>query len=293
MNGLAGRWRLIEEGPAAGVRNMAEDIALVEGDGPLPVLRLFAWERPTLSLGYSQDADAVVDWRAAAAAGIPVVRRPSGGGAVLHDGAFEVTYSVVADERALPASVVDAYRVLAQALVAALRELGLVATLAVEVAPLAERGAVCFETPSRYELLVDGKKTVGSAQWRRHGRVLQHGAIPLRLDPERAVAALASRDRAALARRLAEHAQGLGDAAGRPIAAGEVRRALVAGFAAALGARFEAGGLTPAEEARREELVALGVVGPLTPGAGRGLTLGAVGSAGAVRMDAAARPAET
>lgn len=266
MSVLAGRWRLLAEGAGDGAANMAEDVALLEGDGHLPVLRLFGWRRPTLSLGYSQDAERVVDWEAAGAAGIEVVRRPTGGGAVLHDGALEVTYSVVAPEHGLPAGVVDGYRLIAQALVAALAELGLAAELAQEVVAPRERGPVCFETPSRYELLVGGRKTVGSAQLRRRGRVLQHGSVPLRLDPDRAVLALRGGDKGEWARRLAEHACGLEEAAGRSLGAEAVRAALVAGFASALGARFEPGELTPGERARREELVRLGTFGPLAPG---------------------------
>lgn len=266
---LAGPWRLLAEGPGEGVRNMAEDVALLQGDGPLPVLRLYGWRVPTLSLGYSQDPDGVVDFDAAARLGIPVVRRPTGGGAVLHDGRLEVTYSVVADEAGLPASVVDAYRLFASALVAALGVLGIEAELAAAVVPAADRTAVCFESASRYELLVGGRKTVGSAQCRRGGRVLQHGAVPLRLDPARAVAALRTDDRVRSAERLARHAAGLEEAAGRPLGAQAVRAALVTGFERALGARFTAAGLTAAEQAQAGRLAALGLFGPLAAGGGR------------------------
>ncbi len=269
MSALAGPWRLLAEGADTGVANMAEDVAILQGDGPLPSLRLYTWDVPTLSLGYSQDADAVVDFARADALGVPVVRRPTGGGAVLHDGSLEVTYSVVADEAGLPASVVDAYRLIATALVAALEDLGIEAQLSPTVVAAADRTAVCFESASRYELLVGGRKTVGSAQCRRGGRVLQHGAVPLRLDPGRAVAALRADDHARLAERLSRHAAGLEDAAGRPLRPEAVRRALVSGFERALGARFSPGGLTPGEAALRRRLSQSGVFGPLRPGGAR------------------------
>jgi lipoyl(octanoyl) transferase len=283
VSALAGPWRLIAEGGASGVSNMAEDVAILQGDGPLPALRLYTWEVPTLSLGYSQDADAVVDFERADGLGVPVVRRPTGGGAVLHDGSLEVTYSVVADEAGLPASVVDAYRLIASALVAALSVLGIEAELAPSVVAAADRSAVCFESASRYELVVGGRKTVGSAQCRRGGRVLQHGAVPLRLDPARAVATMRSDDHARLAARLTRHAAGLEEVAGRSLSAEAVRAALVAGFERALGARFAPAGLTPDEEAVRARLVALGLFGPLRPGGERParLPLEAGGSEGA------------
>jgi len=265
---LAGRWRLLREGAAPGAWNMAEDLALMEGDGLLPTLRLYTWDRPTLSLGYAQDADAVVDWAEAARLGVPVVRRPTGGASVLHDGALEVTYSVVAPESALPQAVVEAYRLLADALVAGLSRLGIEAALSPETVAAADRSAVCFEQPSRYELVCGGKKTVGSAQCRRFGRVLQHGAVPLHLDCERAVAVLRG-DRAAMARRLVRHGGGLDEAAGRMLAWDEVADALTAGFETALGARFEAGSLTPAEQARRAAWLADGTLGPIAAGEGR------------------------
>lgn len=274
MSALGGRWRLLLDGDHPGAFNMAADLALMEGDGVLPALRLYGWQRPTLSLGYAQDADAVVDFALADASGIEVVRRPTGGGAVLHDGANEVTYSIVAPERALPGGVVEAYRLLAEALVAGLAELGIRADLAEQVAPFEERSSVCFETPSRYELLVAGKKTVGSAQCRRHERVLQHGAVPLRLDPVRAVSVLRTDDRADLRRRLAEHASGLDRAAGRRLSASEVRPALVRGFERALGAVFEPAPFTPKEVARRDELLGQGVAGPIRPGMGRAVRHG-------------------
>jgi lipoate-protein ligase A len=197
------------------------------------------------------------------------VRRPTGGGAVLHDGSLEVTYSVVADEAALPQSVVDAYREIAQALVAALGLLGITAELAASTPPAVGRGPVCFESASRYELLVGGRKSVGSAQCRRGGRVLQHGAMPLRLDPERAVAALRSDDRDGLVRRLVRHAAGLEEASGRTLAPAAVRAALVEGFERALGARFQTGGLTAAEAETARRLEARGLFGPLRPGVPR------------------------
>lgn len=269
-SGPGGVWRLMDEPPRSGVWNMAEDIALLEGDGPLPVLRLYSWERPTLSLGYRQNADSVVDFPEAARLGVPVVRRPTGGGSVLHEGTFEVTYSVVAEEADLPSSVVEAYRVIAEPLALALQMLGLRTDFATSIPQADGWSDVCFETATRFELLVEGRKAVGSAQCRRGGRVLQHGAIPLHFDPVRAAQVMQSEDKEALAQRVARHATGLNDVSGRAFTQAEVRGAIIEGFARQFGAQMRPGELTPQEWALRDELVRLGIPGPLRAGIGTG-----------------------
>ncbi len=270
--GLSRTWRLLDEEAHSGVWNMAEDLALLEGEGngALPVLRLYSWDRPTLSLGYTQNADEVVDFEGAARLGIPIVRRPTGGGSVLHEGTLEVTYSVVADEADLPSSVVEAYRVIAQALARALVRLGLRAGFAETIPARGDWSAVCFETPTRFELLVEGRKAVGSAQCRRNGRVLQHGAIPLHFDPVRAAEVMKADDKARLAERLAEHATGLGDVSDRPFSQENVRAALVWAFADTFECELRPGDLTAEEWALRDHLVRLNVPGPIRPGMGTG-----------------------
>lgn len=267
---LARPWRFFDEPPRSGIWNMAEDLALLEGDGALPALRLYSWDKPTLSLGYSQDADRVVDFPEAERLCVPVVRRPTGGGSVLHEGTLEVTYSVVADEGDLPSSVVEAYRVLAEPLARALRDLGLAVSFAETIPDPDAFSAVCFETPTRFELLVEGRKAVGSAQCRRAGRVLQHGAIPLHFDPVRAAQVMQTGDKAALAARVSEHATGLNDVSGRTFTQSGVRQALARAFAETFGCDLTPGELTAEEWALRDNLVRLGLPGPIRPGMGTG-----------------------
>jgi lipoate-protein ligase A len=177
-------WRLIRSAPLPGAMNMALDDALLQAvaDGEsLPVLRLYRWQPATLTLGYAQKVDAGVDLAACRAAGLDVVRRPTGGRAVLH--AVEVTYAVIA-KCAPPfgASVSTSYRLIAGILQATLKQLG----LAAELVPGKGRGpqakAVCFVAPAQHELLVAGCKVAGCAQKRRGGAFLQHGSLPLELD---------------------------------------------------------------------------------------------------------------
>jgi lipoate-protein ligase A len=173
-------WRLLLDKPAGGAWNMAVDEVLLEGvaagTSP-PTLRFYEWTPPCLSLGYFQPFD-VVDVDGCRALGVEVVRRPTGGRAILHD--RELTYSV-----ALPAAVLGhdggvlpSYYRISLALKDGLRGLGVPATLAPESASSsAAHGPVCFDRPSAHEILLHGRKLVGSAQMRRGGGLLQHGSI--------------------------------------------------------------------------------------------------------------------
>jgi lipoyl(octanoyl) transferase len=174
-------WRLILDAPASGAWNMAVDEVLLDGvaaDSAPPTLRFYSWSPACLSLGYFQPFS-VVNVEGCRRLGIDVVRRPTGGRAILHD--RELTYSV-----ALPASVLGheagilpSYRRLSRALQAGLQRLGIDAGLAPESeAPIrAEQGPACFDRPSAHEILLHGRKLVGSAQVRRAGTLLQHGSI--------------------------------------------------------------------------------------------------------------------
>ncbi|MDT8441827.1 MAG: biotin/lipoate A/B protein ligase family protein [Desulfuromonadales bacterium] len=182
------RWRLIRSGRLSGAMNMALDEALLEAvasgaSGPL--LRLYGWQPATLTLGYAQSARHDIDLTACRASGIDVVRRTTGGRAVLH--ADELTYALVArtDDPPFAGSVLHCYRVIAEVLQVALRQAGIDA----ELVPGRREGegarpahAVCFTAPAQYELLAAGRKIVGSAQKRRGQAFLQHGSIPLTLD---------------------------------------------------------------------------------------------------------------
>jgi len=234
-------WRLIVDGEAGGATNMAVDTAImtsvVEGASP-PTLRFYAWSPPCLSLGRSQSASEV-DSSACRAAGIDLVRRPTGGRAILHTD--ELTYSVA----------------LLQDLLAGLRALGAeVGQATGQRKPAAELTPVCFETPSDYEITVGGRKLVGSAQWRGRGGVLQHGSLPLYGDLGRIVDYLtfAEAEREQQRRAVRERAATLQDALGRVAPVAEVVEALAAGFGQALQVTLERGELTERERALAADL---------------------------------------
>jgi lipoate-protein ligase A len=153
---------------------MAADLACldaVEAGGP-PVLRLYTWTPPALSLGRFQP-DTDVDFEACSAHGVQVVRRPTGGRALLHGG--DLTYAVAMPRPAGPDGHVDAlYRTLARALIAGLAGLGVDAEIGGDRGP---SGPVCFVAAQGADLRVGERKLCGSAQVQRGSAVLQHGSI--------------------------------------------------------------------------------------------------------------------
>ena len=177
-------WRCIVTPPASGSWNMALDEALLESVGlsnNIAVLRLYSWQPGCVSLGYAQPYSDVDEIKRIAL-GWDIVRRPTGGRAVLH--IDELTYSVIApkNEPRVYGSIIESYRRLSMALLTALQHLGLNANADKEY--LMPEGSqkntpVCFEVPSNYEITIEGKKLVGSAQARKHKAVLQHGSLPL------------------------------------------------------------------------------------------------------------------
>lgn len=186
------QWRFINTGSGDAASNMALDEALLlaqEAGAAPPTLRVYGWNTPTLSLGYAQPTAQAVDLAACAQYGVTVIRRPTGGRAVLHD--QEVTYSVVLPTTSPigPGTLTADYRRLGIALAAALQRLGLPVRLArASLHSHSLRTATspaCFAALSRYELSLAGKKIVGSAQKRLRHALLQHGSIPLWLDRRR------------------------------------------------------------------------------------------------------------
>lgn len=226
-----------------------------------PTLRLFAWDPPCLSLGIAQPASDV-DLSALKARGWDIVRRPTGGRAILHTD--ELTYSVAAaaDEDVVSGGVLESYRRLAAALIAALKRLELAATADREydLPPgSSPNGAVCFEVPSKYEITVNGKKLIGSAQARSMGGVLQHGTLPLVGDLTRITQALAfptEADRQEAARRLLAHATSVEMVLDRQVTWEQAARAFEEAFAEVLEITLIESQPTPEECDLADELLA-------------------------------------
>lgn len=187
-------WRFIDSGNCSPSFNMALDEALLDwhSEGKIPpVIRFYGWEPATLSIGYFQKVEKEIDLEAVKAHGLGFVRRPTGGRGVLHE--HELTYSVIVSENhpEMPTTVTEAYRVISEGILKGFHQLGLEAYFAVprtdeERSALKNpRSAVCFDAPSWYELVVEGRKVAGSAQTRQKGVILQHGSILLDLDEDK------------------------------------------------------------------------------------------------------------
>lgn len=250
-------WRFLDTGAAPGAWNMAVDEALLlcvgAGKGP-PSVRFFRWRPACLSLGYFQPAHKDVALERCRALGIDVVRRPTGGRAVLHD--RELTYSVVAPEGhpVVRGGVEAAYRSIAAGLVLGLGLLGADVRLGAHTpGPPLPRSGACFDTATASEATVRGRKLVGSAQVRRDGAVLQHGALLLDFDAALYLSLFRNGD-TLTPEELGQRVVSLREALGRDVAYAEVGAALREGFQRALGIELAPGELSPEERRIAQEL---------------------------------------
>jgi lipoate-protein ligase A len=256
-------WRLIQDSPAPGAWNMAVDEAVLQaaGNNEVPAtLRLYAWEPACLSLGYAQGIDEI-DTGRIQSLGWELVRRPTGGQAILH--VDELTYAVIGQvtEPRLAGDVLESYQRLSSALLAALEILGIPA-LALPRPDLVGKGTsknpICFEVPSNYEVIVGGKKLVGSAQARKHGGVLQHGTLPLYGDLSRITQVLHfpnEAERELAARHLLMRATTVEQVLGKKVTWNEAAQAFIMAFQQNLNIN-----LLPAELSDAERECAQGLV---------------------------------
>ncbi len=237
---------------------MALDVAALEEAArgkSVASLRFYAWDPPCLTLGRHQPLEAA-DLDFCRRAGIDVARRPTGGRALLHH--LELTYSVVAPMGVPPLSggVQDAYRTLCSALVEACRGLGVAAELTPGEVNLSLPGPrttiPCFEAPAGGEVVVAGRKLIGSAMRVHHGHILQHGAILLDWDGALQAGAMGLPDDATLRPHITTLRAELG--AAPPVE--QVQRAIVEAFQATLGITLEPGAWSAAELERADELEA-------------------------------------
>ncbi len=254
-------WRLLITPPNHGSWNMAVDEAILEtteqGESP-PTLRLYAWDPPCLSLGQAQPL-ADVDLDRLQANGWELVRRITGGRAILHTD--ELTYSVTGpvNEPRLAGSVLESYNRLALALLEAVRTLGLPVEIQSEkVESKGVLNPVCFEVPSTYELTVHSRKLIGSAQARRKSGMLQHGSLPLRGDLARICQVLVFPDETArekTSHRLLSRAATVADVGEREVSWDRVAQAFIHGFEKQLHIHLNQGELSAKELSRTEALV--------------------------------------
>lgn len=261
---LERRWRVIDTGAHTGPENMAIDEAIMRAHGRgevPPTLRFYGWEPAAVSIGYFQSMAGEVDLEAVRRGGYGYVRRSTGGRMIFHH--MELTYSVTIREELLPGGVVETYKEISRGLLEGLRLLGAAPELSGgEEDPRRQNpggfNTACFDTPSAYELTVNGKKIAGSAQTRKDGVILQHGSILLQNDVDLLFSVLRVPEGAAerLKERFRAKATSTFDALGRKVGYEEAAQAFTGGFTRGLDLALTAADrLTPAEQAEADALL--------------------------------------
>ncbi len=253
------RWRLIVDPALEGRENMAVDEAISrvmdsntgkaygmskgaidKSAVALATLRIYGWKEPTISIGYMQGAERFNG------SGLPVVRRITGGRAVLHD--MEVTYSIItgSDNPLFSSGIEGAYAAISGCIINALKDVGIDAGFSrgVKGSKSVSRDA-CFYAPSKYEVIIDGRKLVGSSQRRFKNAFIQHGSILYNIDHELNSAIFGP----GVIERMAWVE------AFKTVDKDIFRDALVKRFAEGLDASFEEGGLTGPEEDIKKDIL--------------------------------------
>lgn len=196
-------FRLLDTGLRNGFENMAIDetvMRFVKEEKVKPSLRFYQWSPACLSIGYSQILSEV-NITNCKKYGIDIVRRMTGGKAVLHE--KELTYSIIVNRNFFPKSLKESFKIISNPILKSLKELGINASLHNSETPKLE-GPICFHESSSYEINVNNKKIVGSAQARKNGITLQHGSILLSFDAEKLCSLFKVSDRERVVRRSKE-----------------------------------------------------------------------------------------
>ncbi len=240
MSKSTSSWGLVLDGDRSGAENMARDVRLLEAviaEESLPTLRIYGWSPACLTLGRHQGDDAA-DMDFCRDHGIDVVRRPTGGRAVLHH--LELTYAVAAPlgRGPIPRALQETYRKLCSALVGAVRSFGIDAAMGggdVNISlPHPQSAVPCFEVAAGGEVVVAGRKLIGSAMRSRRGCILQHGAILLDWDGDLQAGAMGLVDDSTLRSRVTTMAEQRGVVPARA----DLERALAEAFEEELSIEF-------------------------------------------------------
>lgn len=253
-------WRVMDSGAGSAAWNMALDEALLtlagRGDAP-PALRFFSWEEPSLSIGSFQKTDEL-DMERVMREQVPFVRRPTGGRAVLHGA--ELTYSVACPIPSpyFPSDLMGSYKTIGACFLRGLGLLGVDAALVPvsknpdrkKAGPMRGGNPLCFSSPSWYEVLLGGKKLIGSAQRRLKDSFLQQGSLLIGLDIPGLLSFMTFPDDAArdsAHRALSGKMTALNAHLSSNINIRDLKAALIKGFAGELGAEFVESGPTEEE----------------------------------------------
>lgn len=259
-------WNFINTGSQDPYYNMAMDEALLNfvSRGEIdPVIRFYTWNPATLSIGYFQRLQKEIDIEKVNEKGFGLVRRQTGGRGVLHD--KELTYSVIVPESHpnMPSTITEAYRVISQGLLEGFKNLGFETYFAVprskeEREKLKQpRSSVCFDAPSWYELVVEGRKIAGSAQTRQKSVILQHGSILQDIDIDELFDMFIFKNdrlKAKMKEAFVEKAVAINDISDTHITLSEMEKAFEEGFKTGLNIEFKPLELSEQQLAEVKEL---------------------------------------
>ncbi|MEB7390951.1 lipoate--protein ligase family protein [Staphylococcus epidermidis] len=259
-------WNFINTGSKNPYYNMAMDEALLNfvSRGEIdPVIRFYTWNPATLSIGYFQRLQKEIDIDKVKEKGYGLVRRQTGGRGVLHD--KELTYSVIVPESHpnMPSTVTEAYKIISQGLLEGFKNLGFETYFAIprskeERDKLKQpRSSVCFDAPSWYELVVEGRKIAGSAQTRQKGVILQHGSILQDIDIDDLFDMFKFKNerlKAKLKENFVQKAVAINDISNQHITLNEMENAFEAGFKKGLNIDFKPLELTEKQLEEVQEL---------------------------------------
>ncbi|MCG1421336.1 lipoate--protein ligase family protein [Staphylococcus epidermidis] len=259
-------WNFINTGSKNSYYNMAMDEALLNfvSRGEIdPVIRFYTWNPATLSIGYFQRLQKEIDIDKVKEKGYGLVRRQTGGRGVLHD--KELTYSVIVPESHpnMPSTVTEAYKIISQGLLEGFKNLGFETYFAIprskeERDKLKQpRSSVCFDAPSWYELVVEGRKIAGSAQTRQKGVILQHGSILQDIDIDDLFDMFKFKNerlKAKMKENFVQKAVAINDISNQHITLNEMENAFEAGFKKGLNIDFKPLELTEKQLEEVQEL---------------------------------------
>lgn len=259
-------WNFINTGSKNPYYNMAMDEALLNfvSRGEIdPVIRFYTWNPATLSIGYFQRLQKEIDIDKVKEKGYGLVRRQTGGRGVLHD--KELTYSVIVPESHpnMPSTVTEAYKIISQGLLEGFKNLGFETYFAIprskeERDKLKQpRSSVCFDAPSWYELVVEGRKIAGSAQTRQKGVILQHGSILQDIDIDDLFDMFIFKNerlKAKMKENFVQKAVAINDISNQHITLNEIENAFESGFKKGLDIDFKPLELTEKQKEEVQEL---------------------------------------
>ncbi|MFW6006682.1 MAG: lipoate--protein ligase family protein [Bacillota bacterium] len=261
------KWRLIDTGINNAYYNMAVDEAIMKAsrkDLVPPTIRFYQWSPPGLTLGYSQTGKQVVNEKKCKQNQVDVVRRLTGGRTILHDD--ELTYSIIVKEDSgiLPGSIIDSYKIISEGIVKGFKILN----IPVDLKPFDKNksrdkgfSAACFDSPSWYEVLINGKKLVGSAQTRRKGIILQHGSLPFSIDAEKLYNLLKingdrkNKIRNKMVKRFLNKATAVNNVSEKNISPGELKKSLKKGWETVFKVSLKPGSLIQQEKIWVKKLI--------------------------------------